>query len=428
MFWGARSFLVYNYLERLPKKIENILQNIGSIADKMNSASYIAGGFVRDILLGYKNLDIDIVIEGDGIAFAMEFARLFDVRIKVHQRFGTAVIKFPDGFKLDIATARTEYYKYPTALPTVKKSSIKEDLYRRDFTINTLAIKLNSRDYGRLIDFFGGQRDIKEKTIRTLHNLSFIEDPTRVFRAVRFEQRFNFKISGQTQSLIKNTVKMELFHRLSGQRLYNEIVLIFSEREPLKAMKRMAEFSLLRFIHPKLGNNFEPLFRQIEKTINWYNLLFLDQRIENWQIYFMALLDGLKRESILELFLRLTIPDKIAHKFINGIDSSKNILPELCSHNEMEPWDIYVLLHPLPVETILFIMSRTRDEHVKRHISLYLTSLQKEKVSITGKDIKRLGIKPGPIYKEIFEKIIRARLDGKVKTKDDELQYIRDLI
>ncbi|MEK7306748.1 MAG: CBS domain-containing protein, partial [Nitrospirota bacterium] len=196
--------------EKLPVHIDEMLRGLGSVADEMDVSAYVVGGFVRDLLMGQTNLDLDIVIEGDGIAFANTFAKRHSARIKSHHRFGTAVIVFQDGFKVDVATARMEYYEYPTALPTVERASIKKDLYRRDFTINTLAIKLNKRNYGNLTDFFGGQRDIKEKTIKVLHNLSFIEDPTRVFRAIRFEQRFNFSIGKYTQNLIKSAVKMEL--------------------------------------------------------------------------------------------------------------------------------------------------------------------------------------------------------------------------
>ena len=180
--------------ERLPKRVFSKLEQAGELADHMGVSAFVVGGFVRDLLLGIENLDLDLVIEGDGIAFARALGRREKARVKVHERFGTAVVMFPEGFKLDVATARTEYYEYPAALPTVEPSSIKKDLYRRDFTINTMAVRLNKGEFGALIDFYGGRRDLKEKTIRVLHSLSFIEDPTRVFRAIRFEQRFGFHL------------------------------------------------------------------------------------------------------------------------------------------------------------------------------------------------------------------------------------------
>ena len=197
--------------ERLPADILDLFTTIGEVADSLGYHAYAVGGLVRDILLYRQNLDIDIVIEGDGIAFAKALAERLGGRTRAHEKFRTAVVILPDGRKIDIATARLEYYRSPAALPTVEMGSIKFDLYRRDFTVNTLAIKLNPDRFGILIDFFGAQRDLKRNAIRVLHNLSFVEDPTRVFRAVRFEQRFGFKIAKLTSGLIENAVKMGFF-------------------------------------------------------------------------------------------------------------------------------------------------------------------------------------------------------------------------
>ncbi|MEK7803396.1 MAG: CBS domain-containing protein, partial [Deltaproteobacteria bacterium] len=209
--------------ERLPRHIMDILRNTGMAADELGCRAYAVGGFVRDLIMRYENLDIDIVVEGDGLAFANALGKRFGCRVRGHEKFGTAVVVFPGEFKVDIATARLEYYERPGALPTVELSSLKLDLYRRDFTINTLAVVINPRNFGELIDFFGAQKDIKDKTIRVLHNLSFVEDPTRVFRAIRFEQRYGFVMAKHTQSLIKNTVKLDILRRISGERVLNEI-------------------------------------------------------------------------------------------------------------------------------------------------------------------------------------------------------------
>jgi tRNA nucleotidyltransferase (CCA-adding enzyme) len=184
--------------ERLPKGIIGILKDLGEIADELDLNAYLVGGLVRDVVLKRENLDVDIVIEGDGIQFARVFAERSGAKVRSYPKFGTAVVVMPDDFKLDIATARIEHYESPAALPEVMLSSLKRDLFRRDFTINTLAVHLNKAHYGTLIDHFGGMRDIKERSIRVLHNLSFVEDPTRILRAIRFEQRFGFKIGKLT--------------------------------------------------------------------------------------------------------------------------------------------------------------------------------------------------------------------------------------
>jgi tRNA nucleotidyltransferase (CCA-adding enzyme) len=239
----ARTRNVVKFLkERLSKRLVNMLKRIGEVADEFGYGAYVVGGFVRDLFLYRLNEDVDIVIEGDGIAFAKKYAKLEGTRIHTYEKFGTAVIIFPDGYKIDVASARLEYYKFPAALPIVEMSSIKLDLYRRDFTINTLAIQLNSEKFGTLIDFFSARKDVKEKIIRVLHNLSFVEDPTRVFRAIRFEQRFGFTIGKLTNGLIENAVNMNFFQGLSGRRVLGELKQILEEDNPVPAIIRLNDF------------------------------------------------------------------------------------------------------------------------------------------------------------------------------------------
>jgi tRNA nucleotidyltransferase (CCA-adding enzyme) len=238
---------------RLPRRIVRLLREAGELADRLDLGAYVAGGFVRDLLRGHPNFDLDLVVEGDGLKFARALAEGLQARVKVHKRFGTATVTLSDGFKLDIATARTEWYEYPAALPTVQPSSIREDLYRRDFTINTLAICLNGRSFWELLDLYGGQRDIKERIIRVLHSHSFIDDPTRIFRAIRFELRSGFRISDETLALIRGATRKAMIDRLSGRRLVAELRRLLSECEPRLAICRLAGLGLLRFIHPKLA-------------------------------------------------------------------------------------------------------------------------------------------------------------------------------
>ena len=191
---------------QLPPPILELLNTIEQVANDQEVKAFLVGGFVRDLLMGRPNFDLDIVIEGDGIHFGKTLAKMLKANWTIHERFGTVSLALPPNRVLpqlhhvDIATARTEYYEYPTALPTVERSSIKKDLYRRDFTINALAIRINQSP-GELLDFFGGRRDLNNKIVRVLHSLSFVEDPTRVFRAIRFEQRFGFQISKETNTL-----------------------------------------------------------------------------------------------------------------------------------------------------------------------------------------------------------------------------------
>ncbi len=414
---------------KLPSRLVALLKQAGELADRLDVSAYVVGGFVRDLLLGIENLDVDLVIEGDGIAFARALARENGGRVKAHERFGTAVVIWPDGFKVDVATARTEYYEYPTALPTVERSSIKKDLYRRDFTINTLAIRLNSRSFGQLIDFYGGQRDLKEKTIRVLHGLSFVEDPTRVFRAIRFEVRFGFHIGKETLALIKGAVKMDLFHRLSGHRLLDELKLLFSEREPRRAVSRMAELDLLRFIHPKLSwsPRLDELLAGVEEALDWYRLLYLDRPMHSWLVCMMALLDVLPGRAVSDLLKRFPFTEQEAEKLRAARFALRGLLRRLAKQPPPRPAETMRLLTGLADETLIFIMAKDKSESVKRQVSAYLTTYRHVKPSLTGRDLQAMGLKPGPLYRKILDALLDARLNGEVNTEAEERELAKQL-
>ena len=249
------------------------------------------------------------MIEGDGVAFARALAARHDYSVKVYTKFGTAVITIDDNLKIDIASARLEYYEKPAALPTVEWSSVKLDLYRRDFTINTLAVRLNQQHFGQLIDFFGARRDIKEKQIRVLHNLSFVEDPSRIFRAIRFEKRLNFQLSKLTRSLIENAVTSDFLENLSGKRIFSEVQLLLKEEHVRTLMKRLNDFDLLKYIHPAVtySPSVNRLMKNIESVMAWYDLLYLDNHCEKWFVYFLGLIDRLSAEEAEQLVRRCDI-------------------------------------------------------------------------------------------------------------------------
>ena len=413
--------------ERVPAEVYEALRTVGEVADDAGFPVYLVGGIVRDLFLRVANLDVDIVVEGDGIFFAGMLVKLTGGRMKTHQKFGTAVVVLPSGLKLDIATSRLEYYESPAALPTIELSSIKKDLYRRDFTINTLAVRLNRKRYGDLIDFFGGLRDIKEKTIRALHSLSFVEDPTRVLRAIRFEQRFDFHLSKHTHNLIKTAVNMKLFNRLTGERLYAELVLMFSEADPLKILRRMKDFDLLKFIHPGLKGPVETerLFAGIGETLTWFRLLYLDLKIEKWYLYFLGLLDRIKDTAVEETLERLSVPARLRERMRQARVRYRDVLYVFNKEPGLPPSRVYDLLAPLETEAVLLMMAKAKQETAKKYISLYLTHLRSVKVMLTGDDLKVLGILPGPRYREILKELLDAKLDGLVRNRGEEIEFAR---
>ncbi|MEW6377681.1 MAG: CBS domain-containing protein [Thermodesulfobacteriota bacterium] len=416
--------------ERFPERIQNLLIEFGRVGDELGVSVYAVGGFIRDLLMRVENLDVDIVVEGDGIKLAEIFEKKFPCRIRTHKKFGTAIILFPDGMKIDVATARLEVYDSPAALPTVESGSIKMDLYRRDFTINTLAIQLNPKGFGELIDFFGGVRDIKEKVIRVLHNLSFVEDPTRVFRAIRFEQRLGFQIGKHTQNLMKNAVKMGFMERLSGGRILSELILILQEEIPIPALKRMRDFNLFHFLHPhiKFDEEVEALFEQIHHVISWFELLFLEEQYERWLIYFYGLIDFLKEREVMEVCHRLAMNEKVQKKVVDGKRQADQALLQIFSwiNADFQPKrsDIYVVLDPIPTEVKLFMMAKTTQVATRRYISLYFTQLKDMKPLLKGADLIRMGIKPGPSIKKTLTDLLKARLDDQVTTRQDEMEFI----
>ena len=285
---------------QLPYPLLSLLETVEQLANHRDVSAFLVGGFVRDLLMGIPNYDLDFMIEGDGIQFGKALAKELSGEWTIHERFGTVSITLPKSLNLpeihhlDVATARTEYYEYPTALPTVERSSIKKDLYRRDFTINALAIRIN-RTPGELLDYFGGRRDIKDHIIRVLHSLSFVEDPTRVFRAIRFEQRFGFRMSKETEQFLQQAKSMELFQRLSGSRLGNELIHMLEEADPVKGIRRLEEFRLTPFIHPKLHAKptVQKIFASVETILTWFTVEYPDAPIKRWLIFGLAWFESL---------------------------------------------------------------------------------------------------------------------------------------
>jgi tRNA nucleotidyltransferase (CCA-adding enzyme) len=409
---------------KFPPEIFNLLKLSGEVARDLGFSAYLVGGSVRDLMRGESNLDIDIVIEGDGIAFAQALGKKLNTKVKSHKKFGTAVV-ITDFLKFDVATARIEYYEFPAALPRVETSSIKKDLYRRDFTINTMAIKLNPDHFGKLLDFFGGYRDIKEKTIRILHNLSFIEDPTRAFRAIRFSERFGFKISKHTVNLIKTAVRINLFDKLSGTRIYDELNLLFVETEPIKAIKSLSRFDLLKFIHHSLTitKTLEETFEAIQETFAWFKLLFFEEELNKSHLFLMALLDELTAGERSEALQRLFVPPNARKEILDGIEQSEKALTKLQKASQK---DIYYTFSPLNLPTILFTMAKAKDKEQKKAISVYLTRLRKIKPELTGKDLEKMGYTPGPLFKKILTSLLEARLDRHIKSREEEILFVKE--
>ncbi len=412
--------------ERLPGNVIDLLRKAGAVAERLGMSAYVVGGFVRDLVMRLHNLDIDIVIEGDGIEFAEAFSRENPCRVRPHHKFGTAVLIFPDGFKIDVATARVEYYLQPAALPTVEYSSIKQDLYRRDFTINTLAVRLNPRDFGELIDFYGAQRDIKERVIRVLHSLSFVEDPSRILRATRFERRFGFIVGRHTLNLIRNAVRLDLIARLPRPRLLGELELILKEDDPVAILHRLAEFNIGPSIHPRilLDRKQLDLLEGTAEILVWFSLLFLEEKVDRSGVLFLALLDPLSPEEAVSFTGDLGARKRFREWVRIAKFEAEDLLNKLLGSRVVSRKFVYDCLSPLPNEVILYMMARSRHPDIRRYISLYFTQLKNVRPLVKGKDLLEMGYAPGPVFKRILDELLERKFAGELKTKAAETAFV----
>ena len=425
----AKTRNVSKFMQERPSpRVIQILRQMGEVAQEIGYGAYVVGGFVRDLFLYRSDEDIDIVIEGDGIDFARTFAKMEGARIHTYEKFGTAVIIYPDGFKIDVASARLEYYKFPAALPIVEMSSIKLDLYRRDFTINTLAIQLNPDNFGLLIDFFSARRDIKEKSIRVLHNFSFVEDPTRVFRAIRFEQRFGFSIGKLTAGLIENAVAMDFFRGLSGRRVFSELRQILQEENPVPAIIRLNDFDLLQVIHSsiKFDKHLTTMLNSTKKVLAWHDLLFLDESYMKWVVYFLILINQCNRKRTEGICDRFELAPRYTKLFCRNRFEAAETLYWLERNLPIDNSALYQKLAGFKIELILYMMAATQQRKVKKAISHFFTRLRRVTITLKGRDLKKMGLGPGPIYRDILQATLDAKLNGLVKTRKDELEFARE--
>jgi tRNA nucleotidyltransferase (CCA-adding enzyme) len=422
-----------NLLRRLPQTHLSLLRALGNLAEEGGVSLYLVGGVVRDLLLKRENWDLDLTVEGDGIAFARLVADRYGAGLAVFERFATARLVFPDGLKMDIATTRRESYAQPAVLPTVQPASIEEDLSRRDFTINAIAVQLNPQQFGRLLDPYGGQRDLRAGTIRVQHAGSFQDDPTRIFRAIRFEQRFGFRLERTTVRLIAQAASTNLIQQLSGPRLQNEILLLFAERDPVRAIARLAQLKLLRFLHRRLcyTKNVKQMVTAVPKAIAWWIRRFPDSMVDRPIVYLMALSSESSPAVLAGLIRRLELSREQAKNVSTGGHWVDRALKRLTREGIVRPSQVYRLLEHFSGEALVLLLAKQRSvrhrvrlSRLERYLVAYVKS-KSVKTALTGRDLQAMGLKPGPRYKTILGKLLDARIDGMVTTEAEERAFVR---
>ena len=416
--------------ERLPKELYELMRKAGELATEMGFNLFIVGGIVRDMIMRIDNLDIDLVVEGDGITFAKELAKIYAARIASHEKYKTAVLTLKDGRHIDIATARLEYYKIPGGFPVVEESTLKLDLYRRDFTINTLAIALNPSRFGEMIDFFGGQRDIKEKRIRVLHSLSFVEDPSRILRAVRFEKRLGFALGRQTLSLVHSAVSAGFLSNIPGRRIFHEIGQILSEDDPLPGMERLKDLGVLEAIHKGIIYNDQAaeLFRHVKETLSWFSLLYTHERIRPWFVFMMALTDQMKPKSIIAIGESLGVGMEEIRQLLSAKTSAFDMFKAFAMEKERAPAWVVNTVEDASLEEILFVMSKTRSIDMKERISSFITAWRHYKPPVTGNDLIEIGFRQNKHLGECLKEIRDRGLNGEIRDYNEAMIFAKKML
>ncbi|MGD8552908.1 MAG: CBS domain-containing protein [Anaerolineales bacterium] len=432
-------------LERaLPAARLRLLKCVAAEAEARKDALYIVGGFVRDLILGAPSVDYDLVVEGDAIGLAQALAKKYGGRVSSHRRFGTAkwgIAADDEGLHkrlelddknldqlpetLDFVTARTEFYPHPTSLPSVRSGSIKLDLHRRDFTINTLALRLDGAHYGQLLDHWGGGRDLRDGKIRVLHSLSFMDDPTRMLRAVRLEQRLGFDIEQRTRELLEDA--LPLLDRVSGDRIRSEIDLIFKEQHVLATMDRLDDLGLFVAIHPDLPWN-EEIKNRFERVLGFepqpqWNLSDLPDRAYLFYAVWLVSLVIERTEHVAE---RLSFPGSL-RKDVIAVSQLMHSINELGAGAEPSKFVNLFEAHPERV-LIATWLSLGEGHPVRAAIEAYLMTWRFITPTIDGDALRERGLKPGPQYTHILSALRDAWLDGRIQSQEEESNLLTSML
>lgn len=401
----------------LPAHIFEFLKIAGRISNQRQERLFVVGGRVRDLLLGRSGLDVDLVTEGSAPALAEILARKFNAGLTLHPRFQAATLLL-EGFTVDIATARHELYPLPGSLPEISPGSLYDDLKRRDFSINAMAVSLNEDDFGRLIDPACGRLDLEQHKIRIMHENSFKDDATRIFRALRYEQRFNFSLEGRTLSLLEQ--HKAFLNTISPERIRYEFECIFSESIPEKPLARAGCLSVLGQMVSGLQFGSE--------ECEWFEKARDACRPERPPDELYLALAGyrLSRQDAAAFIARLNLA-RNPRKVLVDAGRIQSKMARLSEPGTL-PSEIYRLINPAGETAVQACLIAESCPVARKNLALYLDKLQFVKTELDGKDLTWLGVKPGPVTGRLLKTLLYARLDGKVASRQDEISLANSCI
>jgi tRNA nucleotidyltransferase (CCA-adding enzyme) len=403
--------------KQLPTELVEFMQAGGLVAANQGQSLYLVGGVVRDLLLKRTNLDLDLVVEGDAINLARQLADIVQAKLVTHPRFNTAKLRW-DKWSVDLTSARSEIYDKPGALPRVTLGSLWQDLFRRDFTINAMAVSLAPDRYGELVDLYGGRSDLEHKRIRILRNNSFIDDATRIWRGLRYEQRLDFQLEKDTLKLLKRNLSM--LDTISGDRMRHELELILREEFPEKALCRAYKLRVLSKLHPALKAD-----DWLADKFEWARQLSSPDS-PPVAIYLALLAYRLTAERNEQLILRLNLPKTLA-KALRDTISLKAQLGLLDSPGLINS-SVYHLLHGYSLQAVTANLLVCDSLVACHRIQLFLNKLRRVRPLLTGKDLVRMGIAPGPRVKDLLRLLRDARLNGRITTREGEEAIARSWV
>jgi tRNA nucleotidyltransferase (CCA-adding enzyme) len=400
----------------IPFAKQNLLSRIANQAAALNMPCYIVGGFVRDLLLGYPINDLDIVVEGDAIKLGKSLVEKYGGKLTPHHKFHTAVWRLPSSFilhpsSLDLITARSETYSRPAALPTVTPASIEDDLRRRDFTINAMAIRLDGDHFGELLDPLNGQADLEKKIIRVLHPRSFMDDPTRIFRAVRYEQRYSFHLELSTFDAQPAT-----FSPLSGGRIRHELDLIFKEENSAAMLARLHQLGVFDAFDPCLPK-FNAGYANLLKSVPPAEFGVSEDQVTAG--YLLWVLDS--TAVVVESLSKRLVFSSALTQACKSIIQLKKDLPALKT-SKPSAWTFYLEKIPLQAIYVLWLVFRAPA------LREFLVHWRHVKQNTNGAILKARGIAPGPRYKNLLSQLRQARLDEVIKNEKEEVEFLNTLL
>lgn len=397
--------------KRLPRELYDFLHTASQVAQSQGQMLFLVGGAVRDLLLERDNLDFDLVVEGDAIALARHLARASGDRVVVHRQFGTAKVH-RGNLTIDLATARSEAYSSPGALPDVTPGTIEDDLFRRDFTINAMAIDLTVTSLGNLLDPHGGRRDLEHGLIRILHDRSFIDDATRILRALRYEHRLGFRLEERTERLLRHHVSM--LNTISGDRIRHELELNLDEDHAERLMRRAEQLGVLRAIHPAMRAD-GWLSKRLGQTDGTS-----PPGLELYLLLLAYRLSSDENEQFMErLNLRRELQRKMRH--VLKLRAAMQALAE----PGLPPSKMYYILKDYSAASIEACALACDSPTVRQRLGLYLGELRNVKISLDGEALQQMGLRPGPRLGKVLRQLLEAKLDGKVATREEEETLVK---